>query len=91
MKDPNDGDLLIVLDENQSIKQKREYLWKSIGIHVQGGNRSSHVKLGLDQNYRNTRQILEVAHHFAVLNADQSGESYKVIPSCARRAGFKPL
>lgn len=91
LKDPNDGDLLIVLDENQSIKQKREYSWKSIGIHVQGGNKTSHVKMGLDLNYRNTRQILELAHHFAVQNKNQPEDSFKVIPSCARREGYTPL
>jgi Txe/YoeB family toxin of Txe-Axe toxin-antitoxin module len=91
LKDPNEGDLLIVLDENQSIKQKRSYSWKNIGINVQGGNRSSHVKLGLDKNYRNTRQILELAHNFAILNENKSSDEFKVIPSCARREGFKPL
>jgi hypothetical protein len=91
LKDPNDGDLLIVLDEYQSIKQKREYKWKDIGINVQGGNRSSHVKLGLDQNYRNTRQILELAHHFAVISPSQSMDSFKVLPSCARRDGVRPV
>jgi len=91
MKDPNDGDLLIALDENQSIKRKGEYIWKNMGIYVQGGGRSSNIKLGLDKNYRNTRQILELAHNFAVLNKESSTNTFKVIPSCAIRDGLKPL
>ena len=91
MKDPNDGDLLIALDENQSIKRKGEYIWKNMGIYVQGGGRSSNIKLGLDKNYRNTRQILELAHNFAVLNKESASNTFKVIPSCAMRDGLKPL
>lgn len=90
LKDPEDGDLFIVLDENQSIRKKRGFSWKNVGINVLGRGGSIHIKFGLDKNYRNTRQILELASFFAVSNHKLS-HTFQVSPACALREGLPPL
>lgn len=62
MVDPHTNSLLLLYDDAQSIYdrgQKRGFSLKSVGIQAQG--RTSILKI----NYRNTRQILQLAHRAA--------------------------
>ena len=91
LKDPDDGDLLIVCDGNQGIRPIETTTWKSIGIKATG--RMMHRALDLDKNYRNTFEILKLASNFAVYNAQHTDDSFGVIPvepGQAKRHGPKP-
>ena len=68
LTDPLDGDLLIVCDGNQGIRLIDSVSWKSIGIKAQG--RTIHQLFDLDRNYRNTREILQLASHFTVTSPE---------------------
>jgi len=90
LKDPQDGDLLIVSDRNQSLYMRPKFTWKSVGIKAQGRSR------GLDQNYRNTQETLTAAWN-VVKSASSETETgddatFPVIePSAALRKGAKPI
>lgn len=92
MKDPYDGDLLIVCDGNQGIRPVGTVSWKSVGIKAQG--RTIHRALGLDRNYRNTREILKLASNFASQDTQFNEDSFGIIPVDpyqAQRTGQKPV
>ncbi len=36
LKDSENGDLLIVSDKSQSLYQRRNFTWKSVGVKAQG-------------------------------------------------------
>ncbi|MEG0151153.1 MAG: 3'-5' exonuclease [Comamonas sp.] len=62
MVDPSTDSLLLLYDDAQSIYdrgQKRNFSLKSVGIHAAG--RTTILKI----NYRNTHQILQLAHRVA--------------------------
>lgn len=62
MVDPTTNSLLLLYDDAQSIydrTQKKTFSLKSVGIQAQG--RTTILKI----NYRNTRQILQLAHRMA--------------------------
>lgn len=69
LKEPDDGDLLIVGDGTQTLYKRRRFTWKDAGINAQG--RTINRRFDLDKNYRNTRQILQIASAFA--NANEGG------------------
>ncbi|MBW4511478.1 MAG: AAA family ATPase [Scytonematopsis contorta HA4267-MV1] len=94
MQEPNDGDLIIVGDGNQSLYRKTKVPWSNIGIQAKG--RTIYKKFDLDKNYRNSREIVELA---AVFNTPtvQSEQTENTILSlfvdpekCQRRTGIKP-
>ncbi len=93
MKEPNDGDLIIVGDGSQGLYQNRGFSWKDIGINAQG--RTLYKKFDLDKNYRNSREILELAALFANENGADSEDgiaSLMVDPSlCMRSIGIRPI
>lgn len=96
MQDPNDGDLVIVGDGSQGLyKGSTKLKWKEIGINAQG--RTISAKFDLDKNYRNSREIVELASVFATPpGKDEQGEdsilSLFVDPEkCQRRTGIKPV
>jgi len=92
LKDPYDGDLLVVCDGNQGIRPIDAINWKSIGIKAQG--RTIHRSLDLDKNYRNTQEILKLASHFASDSFEESEDSIGIIPvkpEQATRRGLKPF
>lgn len=92
MKDPDDGNLLIVLDAAQSLYRRKGYTWSSVGISAQG--RTLSKNFGLDQNYRNTKEILAAAAPFC-FSADGDENTpdvaLEVDSSLAVRSGPKPL
>ncbi|HBL14351.1 MAG TPA: DNA helicase II [Cyanobacteria bacterium UBA11162] len=55
LKDPINGDLMIVADGSQSLYKRQSFNWKSVGIKAQG--RTKYLTL----NYRNTQEILTAA------------------------------
>ncbi len=92
LKDPLEGDLLIVCDGNQGIRLIDSVSWKALGIKAQG--RSIHQIFDLDRNYRNTREILKLAAHFTVRNPKYNEDSISIVPvdpSQAQRNGPKPI
>ncbi|KOR27252.1 hypothetical protein TI03_07280, partial [Achromatium sp. WMS1] len=63
MKDPDDGDLIIVGDGSQGLYKNRGISWKQIGIHARGRTITGEnlKKFDLDKNYRNSKEIIELA------------------------------
>ena len=94
LKDPDDGDLLIVGDASQSLYQRRGFSWAEAGINARG--RTVNKRFDLDKNYRNTRQILKVAAEFVAKNAQHTDDpetSLQIIkpdPDAAARSGPIP-
>lgn len=91
--DPDDGDLIIVGDGSQGLYGNKKIVWKQIGIHAQG--RTISKKFDLEVNYRNSREILELAAAFASKSNDPENEetlvSLEVDPGkCKRSTGVRP-
>lgn len=91
MVDPETDSLLLLYDDAQSIykKGKLGFTLSSVGIQARG--RTTILKL----NYRNTRQILEVAYRFAynymrALDTDEDGLPI-VQPEAAGTEGLPPV
>jgi hypothetical protein len=90
LKEPENGDLLVVSDGNQSLYQRAKFTWKSVGIKAQGRT------IKLSQNYRNTKEILEAAWT-VVKNVDGSEELAEdntfptIKPNTALRRGPRPM
>lgn len=91
LADERHADLLVVADAAQNIF-RRKFSWKQAGINAQGRTRILRV------NYRNTREILELASGFlfaggtyrADENPDLDDESAVVPPRAAARSGPEP-
>lgn len=93
LKEPDDGDLLIVGDGVQSLYRRRRFSWREAGINAVG--RTINTRFDLDKNYRNTREILTLAANFVAPPATSSDPetSLQAIapnPSVAMRSGPKP-
>ncbi|MGI9411336.1 MAG: 3'-5' exonuclease [Hyphomicrobiaceae bacterium] len=91
LKDPEDGNLMIVLDAAQSLYKRSGYTWSSVGISATG--RTLSKNFGLNQNYRNTREILAAAAPFCSASdgdEDNPHLSMAVDPSLATRNGSVP-
>ena len=91
LKDPQNGDLLIVSDRNQSLYKRRKFTWKSVNIKAQGSRSKK-----LEQNYRNTQEILTAAWNVvkSTLSVTETGDdvTFPVVnPSAALRKGEKPI
>ncbi|MCT7969984.1 NERD domain-containing protein [Laspinema sp. D1] len=86
LKDPEDGDLLIVSDRSQSFYNRQKFTWKSVGINAQGRMRK------LNQNYRNTEQILSAAWEMIQSLCEQDDdETFPIVePKAALRHGPRP-
>lgn len=91
MVDPVTQSLLILYDDAQSIYKSRRtfpFRFASVGIHAQGRTKI------LDLNYRNSAEILAVAHAFAEelltpAAADDDGVP-RITPRASPRHGAKP-
>ncbi len=68
LKEPDDGDLLIVGDASQALYKLRGFTWTDAGIHSRG--RSMVLKV----NYRNTREMMVAAQSFASGGAEVDGD-----------------
>ena len=87
LRNPVDGDLLIVSDGSQSLYKLRKFTWKAVGINAVGARSKR-----LAQNYRNTQEILaaawDVLQHTDKTDTDATFPA--VEPSAALRSGPKP-
>ena len=70
LKEPDDGDLLIVGDGSQSVYRRRTFTWREAGVNAQG--RTINTRFDLDKNYRNNREIMKVAAEFVSTNGEQN-------------------
>lgn len=91
LKDPQNGDLMIVSDGSQSLYKRRKFTWKSVGIKAKGRSKK------LEYNYRNTQQILAAAwkvvqaisNRHEILDDDLT---FPVVePTAALRQGRRPV
>ncbi|WP_424100525.1 3'-5' exonuclease [Moorena producens] len=87
LKDQDNGDLLIVSDKIQSIYKRKKFTWKSVGIKAQG-----RVKK-LQENYRNTKEILSAAWDLVKLSSiEEKNDVFPLVkPSAALRQGKRPI
>ncbi len=93
LKEPDDGDLLIVGDGSQSLYRRRSFTWAEAGVNAVG--RTINKRFDLDKNYRNTREILKVAATFVAADAgpDDPEARLQIIrpdPATALRSGPLP-
>lgn len=92
MKDPDEGDLLIVSDGHQGQCGPGGISWKELGIHTRG--RINHQLHDLGYNYRNTKEILALARLFLRPGSDEMDCPPEVLSrgqSYPSRTGLKPL
>ena len=92
LKEPDDGDLLVVGDGSQTVFKRRPFSWKEAGIAAQG--RTIHKLFDLHVNYRNTKEIIEIASAFAGGDTEgdpeQSFSGMKPDASASIRSGPYP-
>lgn len=95
--DPERGQLLIAGDGTQTLRKRDFRAWSDVGIKASG--RTFQRRFRLDMNYRNTRQILEIAQPFqsrprsrhAIAPEDDAGLAPSPIdPNLALRDGPSP-
>ncbi|MCG5062225.1 MAG: NERD domain-containing protein [Limnoraphis sp. WC205] len=88
LKDPENDDLLIVSDRSQSLYKRQKFTWKSVGIKARGRSTK------LNQNYRNTQEILSAAWDLVQSSSveEDEEEAFPLIkPSAALRKGKRPI
>lgn len=61
LRNPDDSDLLIVHDGSQGLYGDHGVRWKEVGVRAAGRS----VRNDLGKNYRNTREVLQLAQRFA--------------------------
>jgi hypothetical protein len=93
LKEPDDGDLLIVGDGSQYLYHRRRFSWKEAGVNAPG--RTINARFDLDKNYRNTREIMRIAAEFVSANGAQVDpelglQTIRPDPNVARRSGPAP-
>lgn len=70
LREPDDGDLIIVGDGSQMLYRRRPFTWADAGIKAQG--RTINRRFDLDRNYRNTKEILGLASAFVRVDQEFS-------------------
>ena len=93
LKEPDDGDLLIVGDGSQSHYRRSPFTWREAGINAVG--RTINTRFDLDKNYRNTQQIVRVAAEFVSTAGEQTDpeaglQIVRPNPDIALRSGPAP-
>ena len=93
LKDPDNGDLIIVGDGAQGLYKTKKINWSAIGIKAAGRTISSRFRL--NRNYRNSTEIVRLAAQFALaeeINEDEGVQAIKVDPAnSVRTTGFMPV
>ena len=89
MKEPVEGELLIVGDGSQGVYRRRKLSWKQLGIQAAGRTQY------LERNYRSTQPIVSLATIFAAGSANGDEDEVRapwVDPSkCVRLLGSSPV
>jgi hypothetical protein len=93
LKEPDDGDLLIVGDGSQSHYRRHPFTWREAGVNAVG--RTINTRFDLDKNYRNTREIMKVAAEFVSTNGENKDpeaglQLVRPNPDMALRSGPVP-
>jgi hypothetical protein len=91
LREPDDGDLLIVGDGSQSLYRRRRFTWTDAGMNAVG--RTINTRFDLDRNYRNTRQIMKIAAEFVSTGESNYPDGLQIIkpnPDTALRSGPVP-
>ena len=95
LKNPENGDLMVVADGSQSLYKRDNFTWKEVGIQAVG--RTISRRFDLDKNYRNTQEILEAGWVMLCRSLPQDNVSETdditfpiVLPSQAQRSGPRP-
>ncbi len=84
MKDPEDGDLVIVADGSQRLYKRNGLSWKALGIKAAG--RTTSARYDLDKNYRNTPRIAALASGYSDEEQHEDGiNAIRVGPGTCRR------
>ncbi|MBI2422825.1 MAG: NERD domain-containing protein [Candidatus Hydrogenedentes bacterium] len=93
LKDPEQGDLIIVGDGQQGIRRNKAVTWSELGIQARG--RTVNQRFDLDKNYRNSREIVALAAAFAAGSRDGvTGDILRVpldASKTVRATGFMPV
>ena len=95
MKDPEDGDLVIVADGSQSLYRRANFTWAQYGIKARG--RTVSTRFNLERNYRNSKEICLLASTFLTASEADAGvdnaiQSLRVEPAqSVITTGAKPL
>lgn len=88
LKDPENGDLMIVSDGSQSLYQRCNFTWRSVGVRARGRTKK------LSKNYRNTEEILSAAwsviQSFKVEESEEDVTFPVIEPRSALRNGARP-
>jgi len=85
LKDPVDGDLIVVADGNQGLYRPVSFTWKEVGIKATGR------VIPLMRAYRNTEQILHLARSFASEQSDSGESIVSMKPGVALLNGPLPI
>jgi superfamily I DNA and RNA helicase len=90
LKDPENGDLLIVSDRSQSLYSRPDFTWSSVGVRARGRSTLLH------RNYRNTQEILTAAWSvvkplLSAIANDDNGTFPLIEPRAAFLHGPKPV
>ena len=93
LREPDDGDLLIVGDGGQSLYRRRPFTWRDADINAVG--RTINTRFDLDKNYRNTREILRIAAPFSIVSEagkdpDRTLQTVPIDEGTALRGGMPP-
>ncbi|MGK0189498.1 MAG: hypothetical protein ACI9R3_005315 [Verrucomicrobiales bacterium] len=84
IKDPEDGDVVIVADGSQRLYKRSRLSWKELGIKAVG--RTISARYDLDRNYRNTPRIAALAEGYSTDEPEADGiGSRRVGPNMCRR------
>ncbi|MEA5603794.1 DEAD/DEAH box helicase [Nostoc sp. UHCC 0252] len=93
LKKPDTDHLLIVSDANQKIYNRPKFTWSSVGIKAQG--RTYGKDFNLDQNYRNTQEILSAAwsiiQPLTIEKATDNDTFPCIQPKAYLRQGLSPM
>ncbi|MFW6170285.1 MAG: 3'-5' exonuclease [Planctomycetota bacterium] len=93
LKEQLDGDLVIVSDASQGLYRRTGVSWESLGIQARG--RTISKGFDLHRNYRNSREILTLAQHFAASPTSDAEDGMLCVPVdpelAVHKTGIKPV
>ncbi|MFO1003037.1 MAG: 3'-5' exonuclease [Planctomycetaceae bacterium] len=91
LRDPENGDLLLVHDGHQGLYGDKKVRWKDVGVRAQGRTQRN----DLVKNYRNTGEILRLATRFSrASDADDTSDLPALVsvdPTLCQRRFHPPM